>query len=505
MSKLSDIGLDFETYYDDEYTLKKLQTAQYILDPRFEIIGVSVKLGEGIAAQWITGSSEQIKDKLLELVPDWSSKRVVAHNARFDASILEWRLGVKAGGYFCTMVASRPFFVPYTGSQSLAAIAAYLRLGTKGDAVVAAKGKHRSAFSEAEMKAYGAYSCNDTELAWGIRNRLMPIMPEDEQITVDLTIRKYVRPRLMLDVTALTQRKGELEKENEDLLAKLQKTYGVSAGDIRSRETFAHLLNDHGASPPTKFNATGESTYAFAKTDPAFKALLAHPRAEVRELVAAKMKLSSTIEHARTVRLIDLAAHTLGRLPVPLVYYGAHTGRLSGDEKINLQNPQKVEMKDGVMLKGHIRKAMRAQPGYVVVAADLAAIEARIIATLAGQDDLVEAFKTGFDIYSEFASKIYMCPVNKKSEPLKRFVGKTCILGLGYGMGVDKFRLKMAQEGIIMDRDEAARIVYLYRETYPKIPALWKILETLATRIMTDPSGLYSWKCLAFAHERITR
>jgi len=122
---------------------------------------------------------------------------------------------------------------------------------------------------------------------------------------------------------------------------------------------------------------------------------------------------------------------------------------------------------------------------------------------LAGQDDLVEAFRTGADIYSEFASKIYGFKVNKHDHPKERFVGKTCILGLGYGMGWKKFLLKMLQEGIEMDAKEAKRIVYLYRDTYPKIKAAWGTLDALAAKFLTDPTGMYVWKNLTFMHERI--
>ena len=498
---LIDVGVDFETYYDADYSLKKMENVQYVLDHRFEVIGVSIKFPD-LAARWITGTFDQIKAELSEI--DWSKVRVVAHNARFDGSILEWKFGFKPAAYLCTMVGSRPHLVPKIGSQGLEAVSEHLNLPAKGKAVHAMVGKHRTDMTPQELDDYGAYCIRDTENACSIAEYLVTILPVDEQRLIDLTLKKYIRPKVLLDRTKLVERINELTRERDDLFAGIEDTYGMTLKDLRSRDKFAAFLRKRGVDPPMKFNKDNVRTYAFAKDDPDFKDLLTHPNIAVREVSNAKMTASSTQELSRLQNLLSIHDTTGGKLPVPMVYYGAHTGRFSGDGGINLQNLPRVERyKDGRLKRGHLRYAIKAQPGYSIIAADFSNIEARIVATLAGQQDLIDAFKYGHDVYSQFATTIYGYPVNKKDHPLERFVGKTCILGLGYGMGWKKFHRKMIQEGVIMDEIEARRIVYLYRNTYPAIPALWKALEYRVAKFCTDPKSMFAEREFIFASDRI--
>jgi DNA polymerase len=179
-------------------------------------------------------------------------------------------------------------------------------------------------------------------------------------------------------------------------------------------------------------------------------------------LVTARLGLKSTQEETRTQRFIDI--QTRGKLPIPIRYYAAHTGRWGGDDKINLQN-----LKRGSILKN----AICAPDGFMMVDSDSSQIEARTVAWLAGQDDLVEAFENGKDVYKIMASAIYG---KEESEITKdeRFVGKTTILGAGYGMGASKFQAQLKTFGVSVEADEAARIIQVYRETYPEIPKLWR-------------------------------
>lgn len=510
---LIDLGVDFETYYDSDYSIKKMENAEYVMDDRFEIIGVSIK-EPGKPAEWITGTIDEVYYRLKQY--DWSKIRVVSHNARFDGSILEWRLGLKPAAYLCTMVGSRPHLVPYAGGQGLDDISSYLGLPPKGDYVHKVQGKHRVDFDSAEIADYGIYCCRDTYNAVSIGEELSRILPPDEQFLIDLTLKKYLRPTLNLNKNALLRRLQDLQARKAAHEEKLFKDHGVTLEEVRSRIKFAALLAEamgYGTmvtALPMKTNKKGKQTFAFAKDDVEFKQLLANPSQKVRDLVAAKIAFSSTIDESRTKELIKLCdvmdgANLGATLPVPLVYYGAHTGRLSGDHGINLQNLPRVEWDKETLVKGHLRFAVEAPAGYDIVAADLSNIEARIVATLAGQWDLVEGFRLGRDIYSEFATKIYGYAVNKKDHPRERFVGKTCILGLGYGMGWKKFHLKMMQEGIVMDEREAMRIVRLYRETYPEIPKLWRYFEQCAAQYVTVPGSMFPSPVagLIFAHERI--
>lgn len=486
--------------------MRSMTVPEYICDPRFEAIGISLKF-PARPARWFTGDFAYIHS-VLSKIP-WERVRFIAHNAIFDGGILEWKFGFKPAEYLCTMMGSRPYVAPYTGSMSLDSVGTYLQLPMqKGHEVLNAKGKRRIDFSAEEMIRYGRYSNNDNEMAALIAQRLDGWMPDDEKYLLDLTIKKFVRPRLILDLGVIQSRLRDIDTKRQMIEGKA-KLLGAPPTTLRSRPKFAEVLRQYGVEPAMKTSkSTGLPTLAFAKDDEQMVDLLIHPDLRVRTLAEAKIFTSSTMETKRLERfqtLYNLDPLILcQRLPVPLLYYGAHTGRLAGYDKINLQNLTRVkrDKSTGDVIAGHLRFALRAPPGYSIVAADLSNIEARIVATLAGCTHLVQGFARGDDIYCQFASRIYARAVTKANET-ERFVGKTCILGLGYGMGWLKFGMQMKIARVKMGDDMLRRIVYLYRDTYSEIPELWARLEHLA-HSMIGSSGWQTWGALTFGHDRIT-
>jgi len=196
-----------------------------------------------------------------------------------------------------------------------------------------------------------------------------------------------------------------------------------------------------------------------------------HEDERVQTLVAARLGTKSTLEETRTQRFIDISKR--GTLPVPIRYYAAHTGRWGGDDKINLQNlPSRGA--NGKKLK----KSIIAPDGYTIIDADSSQIEARVLAWLAGQDELTNAFAVGDDVYKHMASSIYNKPVEEVGGS-ERFVGKTTILGAGYGMGAVKFQLQLAGMGQDISLVEAQRIIKVYRDTNDKIKELWADAGTM--------------------------
>jgi DNA polymerase len=504
MTELTDVTVDFETYFDTEYSLRKLMTAEYIHSPKFEVIGVSVKIGDA-PARWFSGTHEQTHEFLASI--DWPNARVVAHNALFDGSILEWKFGFRPAKYFCTMMGSRPHVVPHTGSMSLENVARYLDVGEKGHEVENHKGRQRVAFSTQQLADYGEYCKQDVNLCFAIGKHLQGILPADEQDLIDLTIKKFTRPVLKLDIEAIEDRITYMKLVKAAALESVN-AYGATLSSIRSRPKFIETLKKLGVTVSTKIvasAATGviKETAALSKKDPEFLALLTHPDEAVRALVAAKIELGSTIEESRLARFKRLYHAVPGHLlPVPLLYYGAHPGRFSGLDSLNLQNLPRPKATDTG--RAALRKSIVAPDGYMLIAADFSNIEARIVATLARQWDLVEAFRRGDDVYSLFASRIYGRQITK-ADKIERFVGKTCILGLGYGMGATKLQLTMATADtpVVVAKSQAYDYVNLYRTTYPNIPALWGYLGQLVEQHVMAPSSMYVWSDLIFTKERI--
>ena len=120
-----------------------------------------------------------------------------------------------------------------------------------------------------------------------------------------------------------------------------------------------------------------------------------------------------------------------------------------------------------------LKQAIHAPDGYVLIDSDSSQIEARVLAWLSGQNDLVEAFRDGKDVYKKMAAAIYGVPEADVTKA-QRFIGKTTILGAGYGMGAQRFRDQLKAVGVEMDLDECRRIIDIYRRTNDKIVRLWR-------------------------------
>ena len=458
------ITIDFETYYDQEYSLSKLTTEEYVRDTRFEVIGVAIKVNNE-AVEWASGTNKQMAAYLNEF--DWSNSMVLAHNTMFDGAILSWRYGIKPKAWADTLCMARAVHGTNAGG-SLKALTERYKLGAKGTEVIAAKGMNRDDFSSAQLSKYGDYCINDVELTYKLFRIMGKGFPKQELKIIDLTLRMFVEPELDLDLGLLEVHLDDT-KENKD---RLLEEAGVSKDDLMSNLKFAELLYELGVRPPTKVSpTTGKETLALAKTDEGFKALETHEDVRVQSLVTARLGNKSTLEETRTQRFIDIAKR--GLLPVPIQYYAAHTGRWGGADKINIQNLPSRGL-NGKKLKNSII----APEGYMIIDADSAQIEARVLAWLAEQDDLVEAFAKGEDVYKKMASDIYDIDEDKVTKD-QRFVGKTTILGAGYGMGAVRFKAQLQLSGFDMQLKEARRVIKIYRDTNWKINHLWREAQNL--------------------------
>jgi len=464
------ITIDFETFYSQDFSLSKMTTEAYVRDPRFEVIGVSVKVNNG-RTEWASGTHEQLKNYFSGFA--WEDSMVLAHNTMFDGAILSWLFDIHPRVWADTLCIGRAVHGVEVGG-SLKALAERYQIGVKGTEVLDAKGKRRVDFTDEELDKYGDYCINDVELTYKLFGIMGKKFPRQELRVIDLTLRMFIEPMLDLDLGLLEQ---HLE-DTKDIKDKLLLDAGVDKKDLMSNPKFAELLKGVGVIPPMKTSpTTGKETYAFAKSDEAFKALLEHEDVRVQALVNARLGNKSTLEETRTQRFIDISKR--GLLPVPVRYYAAHTGRWGGADKINLQNlPSRGP--NGKKLK----KSMIAPDGYVLIDCDSSQIEARVLAWLAGQGDLTEAFRVGDDVYKKMAMSIY--GVNREEDVTKdqRFVGKTTILGAGYGMGAVRFKEQLQSFGFDMDLDEARRVISVYREANFKITTLWRdagyMLENMA-------------------------
>jgi DNA polymerase I-like protein with 3'-5' exonuclease and polymerase domains len=449
------LTIDFETYYAQDFSLTKLTTEEYIRDDRFQVIGVAVAINDS-EAEWFSGTHDEIKRWLQKF--NWGNAFALAHNALFDAAILNWVFDIRPFAWLDTLSMARATDGVEAGN-SLAKLVERYDLGKKGSEVLDAKGKRLEDFESFDLMKYGQYCKNDVALTYSLFLVLVEHFSKSELQLISLTIKMFSEPVLRLDTDILTQHLAQVKNRKEQLLQAC-----ISEKDVlMSNPKLADLLISIGVEPPMKISpTTGRETYAFAKNDDGFRQLGEHPDERVQAIVAARLGTKSTLEETRTERFINISLR--GTMPVPLRYYAAHTGRWGGDDKLNLQNLPR---------KSLLKTAIKAPKGHILIDADSSQIEARVVAWLAGQNDLVEAFAKGEDVYKIMASAIY----SKDREEItkeERFVGKTTILGCGYGMGAKKFQIQLKTFGAQISEEEAEQIIKIYRQTYPMISKLWQ-------------------------------
>ncbi len=467
------ITIDFETYYSREYSLSKMTTEEYIRSPFFEVIGVAVKVNDN-QTEWASGTHEQIKAWLHTF--NWQDSLGLAHNAMFDGAILNWVFDLRPKLWLDTLSMARALHGVEVGG-SLKALAERHNAGVKGDEVINAIGLRRIDFSESQLAAYGDYCINDVDITHTLFNRMWVgrSFPKKEIQLIDLTLRMFTEPTLRLDKDLLQQHLDDVRLRKEKLLTDAN----INKEDLMSNPKFAEVLRSFGVEPPMKESpATGQPTFAFAKNDEDFKALMEHPDERVQAAVAARIGAKSTLEETRTERFIGIAER--GLMPVPLKYYAAHTGRWGGSDNLNLQN-----LPSRGADAGKLKKAILAPEGFKIIDADSSQIEARVLAWLAEQNDLVEAFAKKEDVYKKMASAIYGVPEDQVTKE-QRFVGKTTILGAGYGMGAIKFQAQLKTMGAEVELDECRRIIQVYRDTNPQIVYLWQQAQVMLASMVNN-------------------
>lgn len=459
------LTVDFETYFTNtDLGFKTQTTEEYVRDPRFEVIGVAVQENDG-ETQWFSGTMQETKEWLHQF--PWDKSMAVAHNAMFDMAILNWHFDIRPYAIGDTLSMARAIHGTEVGG-SLHKLTTHYELGAKGDDTKWAINLKRKDFTPQQLQQYALYCKNDVALTYKLfiilLNEMLAASSKNTELRlIDTTIRMFTEPVLRLDPVLLNKHLVEVR----DRKAKLLEAANVTLDDLMSNQKFASVLLSLGVDPPTKISpTTGKVALALAKSDEGFKALAEHPDDRVQAMVAARLGNKTTLEETRTERLIGIAKR--GLIPVPLSYYAAHTGRWGGADKLNFQNlPSRGEN------AGVLKKSILAPEGHVIIDCDSSQIEARVLAWFAGQTDLVEAFANGEDVYKIMASAIY----NKAREEVtasERFVGKTTILGAGYGMGGAKFQAQLKTFGVQVTESEAAGIIKTYRDTYPYIPNLWQ-------------------------------
>ena len=481
------IALDFETYFDNEYTLSKLTTEEYVRDPRFETHGVGIRDANGDAA-WYGG------DEVADLFIDWPNTIVLCHHAQFDGFILSERYGIKPGGWLDTFSMAR--YVLGTHSR-LSLDALTKRFGIQGKTIDYShgsgfKGLHWHEMSKAQQDNLSNGCLDDLEATWQLFNILAKTFPAVEYPIVDLTIRIFTEPKLVGDTAQFAKVRDDDYLRKNELLYEL----GVGEKDLASNDKFVALLESMGVdvdmkmSAPTKTYPTGRLVPAVAKSDPFMQDLLDDQDETLATLARARIETKSTINETRAGRLHDMS--TRGPLAVYLNYAGAATRRWSGGDSTNFQNLGR---------DGKLRKGVCAPEGFLIAAPDQSQGECRLLNWLAGQTDVVERFARGEDVYLPTASRFF-CREITRADKDERQMGKGIELGCGFGMGHLKLYNTLLRDPKIADAikrgaltltiADAERAVGIYRDDHPMVKALW--VEAKRVLVSLGNKEAFTWR-----------
>lgn len=532
------VFLDFESYWDQDYTLSKLSTSEYVRDPRFRAQMLGIKIGNGKTR---IIPADKIKDELAKI--NWTTHSACAHNMQFDGFILGHHYGVHPSYMWDTLSMARGLFSNEIGA-GLDEVSVYLG-GTGKIQGSLDKTKGVRVWDRALFTELSAYCAADVDQMAHIFKAMLPRLPSDEADLIDLTCKMFCDPVLKVDIPRVEK---ELERElahrekllydavkpadwesagllkgKEKLLEGKEREMLIIKRVIGSNEKFADLLRAEGVEPPEKISPAwmklskeerespeGEAkkyAYAFAKDDAAFielpnmvegwgfdlnkpaeVALMVTKQERLQALVDVRIAVKSTTNITRAQRFLTAGADGMS-LPVGLNYYGAHTGRWSGANKMNFQN---------LVRGGELRLSVLAPKGYQLAVCDSGQIEARVGAWLWGQQDVVDAFRAadrgvGRDAYCNFADHIYGREITK-ADKMERFVGKVCVLALSFSMGAVKFQMTLAKGAlggppVHFTLDRCKEIVNTYRRQNYKIAAGWKICDRIIEDMAAGREG----------------
>jgi hypothetical protein len=468
------VVMDWETYYfkKEGYDLKSMSCTEYVRDSRFWPHGLAYRFIDEEKTHWLAGI--HVIEAWIGSV-DWKNTVVVAHNVRFDGSILAWRYKVKPFAWMDTVGLAKAVIGENVSGYSLKRLAEYLGLTAKGE--ISCEGILKP--SAGQLAALGEYCKNDVEICKEIYDKLIPQFPVSQLWAMDWTIRAFVEPKLCLSQSVLEKGVQDEKARREEIIKKS----GVDKAILSSNRQFAEYLTAQGIPVPTKQSArTGQLIPAFARTDEGLGKLAS----TAPDLYAARIASKSNLLETRGESLLAVAK--TGPFPFDVGFSGAvQTHRYSGGSGAG-GNPQNFTR------NSFLRDAVCSPKNHQLIVGDFAAIELRLLAWLAKEPKLMGKIINNEDVYADFASTKYGRKITK-ADKAERQYGKESILGLGYQMGAEKFKTRIKTVmGVDITKDEAWKTVDLYRTTYFNVPRLWENAGNLLPLIASGKVG-----CLWFA------
>jgi len=382
-------------------------------------------------------------------------------NLKYDISVLKnYNISV-AGKLFDTMLAH--YLLEPDMRHNMDTLArSYLQRETVSiEVLIGKKGKQQLSMREIPIEKVAAYACEDADITLQLRRVFEPKLKESNLLALLYEVESPLIPVLIemerygvaIDVEVLKKYSSELEV----LISNIEKeifqlagcTFNIGSPKQLGEVLFDRLkLSDGPKKTRTKQYSTGEEILV--------KLLNKHPI--VRKILDYRSftKLKSTYVDA----LPKLIHANTGRIHTSYNQAVAATGRLSSNNP-NLQNIP-IRSEEG----RHIRKAfVPGGDGFTLLSADYSQIELRIIASLSGDEAMIDAFHQKLDIHTATAARIYEVELEDVTKEMRRNA-KTVNFGIIYG--ISPFGLS---ERLGIPKQEAARIINQYFEKYSGIKA----------------------------------
>lgn len=496
------ISIDLETFSSSD--LGKCGVYKYAESEDFEILLFAYSMDEKEVEVVDLAQGEEIPQEIINALRDETIEKW-AFNATFERVCLSRFLGerLKPQGWYCTMVWS-----------------AYLGLPSSLEKVGEALNLDKQKLSEGKsLIRYFSMPCKATK-SNGMRTRNLPSHDIEKwnlfkaynkrDVETEMEIHKKLSP---FPVPLSEWKNYHLDQEINDrgILIDVELVQRAIELDTRLRqENMERAIKLTGLENPNSplqlkewLNKKGLEIESLSKKD--VESALETATGEVKEVLEFRQELSKS-----SVRKYDAMKNVKGkdsRARGLIQFYGANrTGRYSG-RLIQVQNLRRNNLKDldlarflvkegnfeivallydspSDVLSQLIRTAFIAKKGNHFIVSDFSAIEARVLAWLAGEGWVLDAFKNGEDIYCSTASQMFGVPVEKHGiNGELRQKGKVATLACGYQGSVGALKAMGALE-MGLTEDELQSIVDSWREANPNIVRLWWDMDTIIKRVI---------------------
>jgi len=473
----STLAVDFETFYDRDYSLKKMDAWSYVHHPKFDCYLMSVYGHVPITAlthlesdacpppyvlfQWCGHPKDFQHWHLFE------GATLVAHNAAFDSLVFKRLQQQRIAPLFlqnlrwrCTAAMAVYFSAP----RSLKGACKQL-LGIDVDKTQRSKVSGQSGAELFGNEALKNYAQEDARLCFLLWDAFRDFWPAEEQELATLTF-EWGQQGIGVDLQTLGKSIQTLEKQRFDAVQHLPWVDDFNEDTPLSHRQLALACREAGISCPVSLAMDDPDCEAWEeKYGPEYPWVNA-----MRIFRRTNMLLSRLYTIRSRVRKED------SRFPYGMKYFGAVPGRWSGDSGFNVQN-----MPRGELFGVNLRSCFQPSEGNVFIIADLCQIEPRILAWLIEDEAFLSLVRSGVDIYEAHARSTmgYTDPAPlKEVDPDKRALAKARVLGLGYGCGPQKF-VTVAKNlgGIDISFADAKKTVADFRSKNPRISRLWNQLD----------------------------